>query len=310
MRMMHKMITKRPQKNLLNRYSPEDMLYYIVSYLIIGLLVLLVLYPLVYIISASVSDAKAVNSGKVWLYPVGLSLYSYKIVLQYKSLYIGYQNSLFYTLAGTLINVMITLICAYPLSRKNLMGRGPIMFFFTFTMLFSGGMIPGYLLVQNLRLLDTVWSMLLPGALSVYNMIITRTFIQSTIPEELLEASKIDGCSDTQYFIRVILPLSKAVIAVIALFYAVGHWNSYFNAFLYLSSKELYPLQIFLRQILIQNTFDSEMIMDEEVAEQLRALSEVLKYSIIVVASLPLLCFYPLAQKHFVKGVMIGSIKG
>ncbi|HHV97088.1 MAG TPA: carbohydrate ABC transporter permease [Clostridiaceae bacterium] len=273
-------------------------------------MMLLVLYPLIYIVSASFSSAGAVNAGRVFLFPVDFSLQSYRAILQYKNVYIGYRNTIFYTVAGTFINIAITMMCAYPLSRKNLMGRGFITYIFAFTMIFSGGMIPNYLLVKNLGIINTVWAMLLPNALSVYNMVVTRTFLQNNIPEELLEAAKIDGCSDTQFFFKIVLPLSKTIIAVIALFYGVGHWNSFFNAFLYLSNKNLYPLQIFLRQILIQNQIDSEMILDEDMAVQMQGLHQLLKYSIIVVSTAPLLSAYPLVQKHFVKGVMIGSIKG
>jgi multiple sugar transport system permease protein/putative aldouronate transport system permease protein len=176
-------------------------------------------------------------------------------------------------------------------------------------MLFSGGMIPSYILMRNLKLLNTVWAMMLPGAISVTNMIVVRTYFQNSVPIELLEASKIDGCSDINYFFKILLPLSHAVIAVIALFYAVGHWNAYFNAFLYLSRQSLYPLQLFLREILVQNKFSGDMI-DPEFAEAMLGLYEVLKYAIIVLSTAPLMCFYPLAQRHFVKGVMIGSLKG
>jgi len=200
-------------------------------------------------------------------------------------------------------------MCAYPLSRKDLDGRGFFTFLFSFTMIFSGGMIPSYILMRNLGLLNTIWAMTIPGAISVTNMIVVRTFFQTSIPSELLEASKLDGCSDLQYLFRVVLPLSQAVIAVITLFYAVGHWNAYFNAFLYLSRQSLFPLQLFLREILVQNQFSSDM-MDPDAAESMIGLYEVLKYAIIVMSTAPLMCFYPFAQKHFVRGVMIGSLKG
>jgi multiple sugar transport system permease protein/putative aldouronate transport system permease protein len=232
------------------------------------------------------------------------------MVLQYKSVYLGYRNTLFYTFAGTLVNVAVTMMCAYPLSRKDLFGRGFFTFLFTFTMIFSGGMIPSYILMRDLKLINTVWVMIIPGAINVTNMIVTRTYFQSSIPGELLEASKLDGCSDAQYFFRVLIPLSHSVIAVITLFYAVGHWNAYFSAFLYLSNRNLYPLQLFLRQILVQNQFAGEILEDPEMAEQLLGIQEVLKYAIIVLSTAPLMCFYPFAQKHFVKGVMIGSLKG
>lgn len=287
-----------------------DMIYYSIAYTVVVFLVLVVLYPMVYIVSASFSAASAVNAGRVWLFPVNPSLYNYKMVLQYRSVYLGYRNTLFYTFAGTLVNVAVTVICAYPLSRKDLFGRGFFTFLFTFTMIFSGGMIPGYILMRNLKLINTVWVMIIPGAINVTNMIVTRTYFQSSIPGELLEASKLDGCSDIQYFFKVLLPLSHSVIAVITLFYAVGHWNAYFSAFLYLSNRNLYPLQLFLRQILVQNQFSGEILEDPEMAEQLLGIQEVLKYAIIVLSTVPLMCFYPFAQKHFVKGVMIGSLKG
>jgi multiple sugar transport system permease protein/putative aldouronate transport system permease protein len=287
-----------------------DTVYYFIAYTAVVFLVLVVLYPMVYIVSASFSAAGAVNAGRVWLFPVNPSLYNYKMVLQYKSVYLGYRNTLFYTFAGTLVNVMVTVICAYPLSRKDLFGRGFFTFLFTFTMIFSGGMIPSYILMRNLKLINTVWVMIIPGAINVTNMIVTRTYFQSSIPGELLEASKLDGCSDAQYFFKVLLPLSHSVIAVITLFYAVGHWNAYFSAFLYLSNRNLYPLQLFLRQILVQNQFSGEILEDPEMAEQLLGIQEVLKYAIIVLSTAPLMCFYPFAQKHFVKGVMIGSLKG
>ena len=281
-----------------------------IAYLLIGILTILVLYPMIYIISSSFSAASAVTAGKVWFLPVEPTLFNFKMVLQYKSIWIGYRNTIFYVVFGTSINVFMTLICAYPLSRKGLYGRGFFTFIFTFTMIFSGGMIPSYILMRNLGMLNTVFAMLLPGAISVYNMIVTRTFFQASVPGELLEASKLDGCSDTQYFFHVLIPLSNSIIAVIALFYAVGHWNSYFNAFLYLSNKQLYPLQLFLREILVQNQFNSDIMTDPDVAQQLLGIQNTLKFAIIILSTVPLMCLYPFAQKHFVKGVMIGSLKG
>ncbi|MBO5167452.1 MAG: carbohydrate ABC transporter permease [Agathobacter sp.] len=291
------------------KLSREDKIYYAVCYTIIILLSLIVLYPMIYVVSASVSSGTALMAGEVWLFPKDITFLGYKTILQYKNVWIGYRNTIFYTVIGTFINVVMTLLCAYPLTRNNLMGRKQIMMLFTFTMLFSGGMIPNYILMKKLHLLNTVWVMIIPGALSVYNMIVTKTFIQSSIPEELLEASKIDGCDDIRYFFTILLPLSKAVIAVISLWYAVGHWNAYFNAFLYLTDKELYPLQIFLKEILIQSKVNSEL-MDPEVALAMQNLQLILKYGMIVISTLPIFCLYPFAQKYFVKGVMIGSVKG
>ena len=286
-----------------------DKVYYVVSYTIVCILVLVVFYPMFYIVSASFSTAAMVTSGKVWFLPVKPTLFNYSMVLKYSVVYLGYRNTIFYTIFGTLINIVFTIMCAYPLSRKDFDGRSFFTFLFSFTMIFSGGMIPSYILMRNLGLINTAWAMIVPGAIGVTNMIVVRTFFQTSIPEELLEASKLDGCSDLQYLFRVILPLSHAVIAVITLFYAVGHWNAYFNAFLFLSKKNLFPLQLFLREILVQNQFSSEMI-DPEAGDAMFGLYEVLKYAIIVMSTAPLMFFYPFAQKHFVKGVMIGSLKG
>jgi multiple sugar transport system permease protein/putative aldouronate transport system permease protein len=204
----------------------------------------------------------------------------------------------------------MTLICAYPLARRGLPHRGVITFFITFTMLFNGGMIPSYILLRDLRMLNTVWALLIPGTISVYSMIIARTFIANSIPDELLEATQIDGCSDFKYFFLFVLPLSKAVIAVLAMQYAVGHWNAYFNAFIYLTKQELYPLQIFLREILVMNQIAASDIVDPEAAVAMQGMADLLKYSLIVISTAPILCIYPFFQKYFVKGVMIGSIKG
>lgn len=287
----------------------KDSSFYVICYAIIILLTLAVLYPIIYVISSSFSSAEALARGEVWLWPVDISLDGYKAVLRYRNIWIGYRNTIFYTAAGTTINVIITMFCAYPLARKNLRGRGFIMFLFTFTMLFSGGMIPSYILMKKLNLLNTVWVMLLPGAMSVYNMIVARTFIQGNISDELLEAARIDGCNDIQFFYKILLPLSKSIIAVLALWYAVGHWNAYFNAFLYLTDKNLYPLQIFLKDILVQSQMDASMVESGEAA-QVQNTYLVLKYAMIVVSTAPLFSFYPFVQKYFVKGVMVGSVKG
>lgn len=222
----------------------------------------------------------------------------------------SYANSIFYTVAGTFINLCMTLIAAYPLSRKDLPGRGYITFFFTFTMFIGGGMIPNYLVVKGLGMLNTRWALLIPGAISTYNMFVVKNFIQSNIPGELLEASRMDGCSDTNYFFSIVLPLSKASIAVIALYYAVGHWNSYFSALMYLNDRSKIPLQLVLREILVNNQVSADMIIDPELYEKKQNVAQLLKYSLIVVSSVPIICVYPFVQKHFVKGVMVGSVKG
>lgn len=286
-----------------------DRWFYIISYSIVSILVIAVLYPIIYVISASFSSGNAIATGKVWLWPVEFTLDGYAAVFKYKDIWIGYRNSILYTVAGTLINVCMTMICAYPLSRKNLRGRNKIMFLFTFTMLFNGGMLPNYILISKLKMINTAWSLLLPGAISVYNMIVARTFIQSNIPNELLESSRIDGCDDIRFFFKMVLPLSKAILAVLVIWYAVGHWNSYFNAFLYLNDKSKYPLQIYLREILVLGEVQSDMI-DGETESAIRNLKYLLKYSTIVVSTVPLYAIYPFIQKYFVKGVMIGSVKG
>ncbi|TBL78357.1 carbohydrate ABC transporter permease [Paenibacillus thalictri] len=268
------------------------------------------MYPLVYIVSASFSSSDAVISGKVWLWPVDPGLKGYKAVFEYNAIWIGFGNSLIYTVVGTVINVVLTIIAAYPLSRKDFVFRGSIMFIFVFTIMFSGGIIPNYLLVKSLGMLDTRWAMILPSALSVFNVIITRTYFQTNIPHEMLEAAQVDGCSDWKFLTRIVIPLSGPIVAVIALFYAVGHWNSYFNALLYLKDRGLYPLQLVLRSILVQNQIDPSMVVSEEDLVARQGLADLLKYSLIVVATVPVLIIYPFVQKHFVKGVMIGSIKG
>ena len=292
------------------RRSRDDRIFYAVSYGVVILLTLIVLYPLVYIVSCSFSSANAVSTGKVVLLPVEPSVMGYQKVFENARVWTGYRNTLLYTVLGTLINVAITLICAYPLARRKLPHRGFFTFLFTFTMLFGGGMIPTYLVMRDLHLLNTIWVMVLPGALGISQMIVTRTFINSTIPEDLLEAAQIDGCNDFRFFGEFVLPLSKAVIAVIAMQYAIGHWNSYFNAFIYLSDARMYPLQIFLREILVMNQIDLSEIADPEAAIAMQGMADLLKYSLIVVATAPILCVYPFVQKYFVKGVMIGSLKG
>ena len=286
-----------------------DKLFYAACYLITALFMLAVLYPLVYILSASFSSAEAITSGRMWLYPVDFSLVGYKYILKYDAIWLGYRNTLFYTFAGTLINVAMTMTCAYGLSRRGMRGRRFFTMLFTFTMIFSGGMIPNYLLMKNLKILNTVWCMLLPGAISAYNLIVAKTFIENSIPGDLLEAARIDGCSDVRFFFSIVLPLSKAILAVLLLMYAAAHWNAYFNAFLYLTDKKLYPLQIFLRQILVQSNMSADML-DPEAMAQMQTLQQILKYAVIVVSTAPMLCLYPFVQKYFRQGVMIGSIKG
>jgi putative aldouronate transport system permease protein len=301
--------TMRGRPNKMRR-GMDDRIFFIAAYAFVTLMMLGVAYPLVYILSASFSSANAVSTGKVVLWPVELSVMGYRRVFENAKVWLGYRNTIAYTVMGTFVNVAMTLICAYPLARRNLPHKGFFTFLFTFTMLFNGGMIPNYLLIRDLGLINNFWVMIIPGAIGVTQMIVARTFIKSTIPDELLEAAQIDGCNDYQFFYLFVLPLSKAVIAVIAMQYAIGHWNSYFNAFIYLSDKNLYPLQIYLREILILSQIDINDIADPETAIAMQGMADLIKFSLIVVATAPILCVYPFVQKYFVKGVMIGSLKG
>ena len=290
--------------------SKDDLIFNIVNYTLLGLALVIYLYPLIYIVSSSFSSVDAVVKGKVWLFPVDFSLDGYKAVFKSSKIWTGYLNSFIYMIVGTAINLVVTLMAAYPLSRQDLKGRNAIMMFFSFTMIFSGGIVPTYLVVSKLKLINTIWAMVIPGALSVYFMIIAKTFFQTTIPVELQEAAEMEGCSTPKLIWYIILPLSKAIIAVLLLFYAIAHWNSYFDAMLYLNTEDKQPLQIVLREILIRNEQNASMLRDAELMEKSEGLKQLLKYSLIVVSSLPVLCIYPFVQKYFVKGVMIGSVKG
>ena len=290
--------------------SFPDKVFNVTITIITFIFIILCAYPLIYVVSASFSDPMDIFAGKVWLLPSSPTLKGYKTVFDYPDVWTGYGNSVFYTVFGTLINVFMTVLAAYPLSRKDLKYRKPIIMLFTFTMLFNAGMIPNYLLIRDLHLLNTRWALLLPGAISVYNMIIVRTFFMSNIPDELLESARLDGCSDFRFLLNIVLPLSGAVIAVITLYYAVGHWNQYFNAVLYLTDKNTYPLQVFLRNILLENSINDLSAGSVANESERTYLNELLKYSLIVVASAPLLAVYPFIQKYFVKGVMIGAVKG
>lgn len=291
-------------------YSLGDKVFIGFVVVVLTLFFIAVLYPCIFVVSASFSSGSAVQAGKVVLFPVEPTLEGYKTVLNTPTVWLGYRNSILYTVVGTIINLAVTMTAAYCLSRKDLPGRNFVMLAFTFTMFFSGGLIPMYIQVQNLKLLNTMWSLILPGAISVYNLIVARTFIVNTIPSELLEASQIDGCSDIRYYVSIVLPLSGAIIAVEALFYAVGHWNAYFNAMIYLSKRELYPLTLYLREILMSSNIDPSTVSDPELQARLADMVGIIKYALIVVAVVPVLMIYPFVQKHFVKGIMIGSVKG
>lgn len=290
--------------------SGSDKVFNIVNCTILAIVLVLVVYPIYFIVIASISDPNDVAMGTVWIVPRGINFEGYKSIFKDPVIWTGYRNSLLYTSVGTLINIFVTILAAYSLSRKDLVGRNAIMFLFTFTMFFSGGLIPTYLIVRKLDLIDKIGALVLPNALSVYYLIIARTFFVTSIPDELREAAVIDGCSNTRFFRSIVLPLSKAIIAVLALFYAVSHWNSYFGAMIYMRHENKYPLQLVLRSILLQNQIREDMTEIIGDASGIQRKVDLIKYGIIIVASLPVLIAYPFAQRYFIKGVMIGSIKG
>lgn len=287
-----------------------DKIFIILIYILLAAIMLVVFLPLVYIISASFSDPQAVISNEVWFLPVRPTLRGYQAVFKNKNILTGFANSFYYMIVGTLVNIVMTVMCAYPLSRKEFTARNKVAMIFVFTMYFSGGLIPSYILVNSLGLVNTRLAMIIPSAMSTYNMIICRTYFVNSIPDELYEAGQLDGCTPFKYLLRVVVPLSKPILAVLVLYYGVAKWNSYFDAMIYLKNQTLVPLQIVLRDILILNQVDYTMISDASAIAAQRGLTDLLKYSTIVVASLPVLCIYPFVQKYFVKGVMIGAVKG
>jgi putative aldouronate transport system permease protein len=294
--------------------SRGDRIFDTIDFILLTLVFLIVAYPLYFIIISSISDPVVVASGGVTVVPVGFTLDGYKRVFEESTVMRGFMNSLIYTVTGVLVNLLLTLPTSYALSRKDFFAGRPIMIFYMLTMFVSGGLMPTYLVVKGTGLMDSMWALIVPGAVSVYNMIVARTFFKANIPGELLEAAKLDGCGNTRFFLYIVLPLSSAIIAILVLYYGVGHWNSYFNALLYITDREKWPLQLELRSILLQNMLSqSKSVMSAaELAEKkrLEALVEMMKYSLIIVSSIPVMILYPFVQKHFVKGVTIGSVKG
>lgn len=290
----------------------SDQILNVVLIIVLSLFTLTIIYPFAYIVSASMSAPAAVTSGEMWLWPVDPTLAAYRAVLEYPEIPRGFINSVLYSTGAMLLGTAITTTGGYALSRGDLMGRNVVTMLFVLTMMFSGGMIPTYLVVKNLGMLNTPWAIIVPTAVSVWQIIVTRTFYQTTVPHELLETSRIDGASDFRFFFQVALPLSKPIIAVNLLLYGVGAWNSYFNALIYLTDSSLYPLQLVMRNILLENTFDPSKIrnIDPVRLQEMQQLADQLKYSLIIIASIPPLIAYPFVQKHFVKGMMIGSLKG
>lgn len=302
------MIIKRRKSKI--QESLSDKIFNVCNGAFLLLSFLLVAYPLIYIVSASFSDSSAVIRGEVWLFPVGFELKAYQAIFSNRMIMRGYLNSILYTVLGTIFNLILTTLAAYPLSRKKLYGKGLITWIFMFTMFFSGGLIPQYILMNNLKMINTMWAVIISGGISIYNMIVMRSFLQSSIPEELYEAAYLDGCGDISILTRIVLPLAKPIIAVMVLYYAVWHWNDFFNALIYTSDPNLSPLQLVLRELLVLNKIEGQLTESASTIASRVGMYELLRYAIIVVASVPVLAIYPFVQKHFVKGVMIGSIKG
>lgn len=300
-------------------HSRGDRVFERINLIFLTLLMLLVAYPLYFVIIASISSPSAVNFGQVLFLPKGVNFTGYYFVFRDAALWRGYLVTVILTLVGTAVNLLLTFTGAYSLTKTHLPGIRLIMFLITFTMFFGGGLIPTYILVSSLHLRNTLWSMILPGAVSVYNLILVRTYYMKSIPEEILDASRIDGCSDIKLFLRIVLPLSAPIIATMALFYGVGHWNQFFSALIYISDEKLYPLQLVLRNMLLASkTAMTDMIsgggnMTGDNARYLAELmqrAEILKYAVIIVSTLPVLAVYPFLQKYFMRGIMAGSLKG
>ena len=289
--------------------SYHDNIFNVIVYGISALVLLLVLYPIYFVVIASLSDPYAVSNGSVWIIPKGFTFDGYKELLKHSEIWTGYANTILYTVVGTFIGIAVNIPAAFALAKKDLVGKKFLMLMFVFTMFFNGGLIPTFLTIKDFHLYNTFAVMVLPFSVSAFNVIVARTFFQSSIPDDLWEAAQIDGCGNLRYFFQIVLPLSKAVIAVIGLWTAVGMWNSYFNALIYIKDSSLYPLQLILRNILIVNSMQSSMGTGEAAQVALR-LSNMMRYSVIIVSTIPIMCVYPLVQKHFNQGVMIGAVKG
>ena len=291
------------------RLTGEDLIFDIIVNTLGVAIIVLMLYPLIFVLSASFSDPDMVLRGKVILFPKGITLTPYKMVFDNAKIWQGYRNTIFYTVLGTFINLFMTVLAAYPLSRKDMPYRRVLTLVIVFTMYFNGGLIPTYLLVRNLGMYNTVWAIVVPAAISTYNLIVARTFFERNIPDELYESARLDGATNIRMLVSIVLPLSSAILAVLVLYYGVAHWNSYFSALIYLRNEKLFPLQIILRDILILSNTEQMGSNDVGMGEKIK-MSEAIKYSVIVVSSVPILLLYPFLQKYFVKGVMIGAIKG
>ena len=290
--------------------SRQDRIFNAVILVVATVILLMILYPLYFVVIASFSDPDLVAAGDVILVPKGITFEGYKYIMDDQRIWTGYLNSILYTFLGAAAGLIITIPAGYALSRPDLRGRGIVMKLMVFTMYFGGGLIPTYLVVRGLNLIDTRAIVIIMGSFSVYNLILTRTFFASTLPKELQEAADIDGCSIPRFFAQIVLPVSKSIIAIMALYYAVGHWNSFFNEMIYLNSAEKFPLQLILRDILVSGQTVDPATIDQEQLERMNEIARTIKYGVIIVSTLPMMCLYPFVQKHFVKGVMIGSVKG
>ncbi len=291
------------------RDQKSDMLFNAIVYVFAAIGLIVVVYPLYFIICASFSEPSAVAGGKMWLFPYRFTLDGYAELFRHPDIWKGYRNTILYTVVGTFIGLAVNIPAAYALSRRDMVGNRLFSLFFIFTMFFNGGVIPTYLTIKDFHLYDTFTVMVLPFSVVAYNVIVARTFFQNSIPPDLYEAARIDGCGNLQYFFKMVLPLSKAIISVLGLWIAVGQWNCYFNALLYINNHQLYPLQLVLRNILIVNQMQGHLGSDEAANIALR-LASLLRYSVIIVATVPIICVYPFVQKHFDQGVMIGAVKG
>lgn len=291
------------------KLSVGDRIFNLVNAVIMIIICLVIVYPIYYVIIASITDPVIVNSGRPLFYPVKLYLNGYKTTLSYTPLWTAYGNTISYTVVGTLVSLFATIPAGYALSRKDLPGRRGLIFLFTFTMFFSGGIIPLYLTIRNLGIYNSIWAMVLPVAVSAYNLIVCRSFFEAGVPDELLEASKVDGYSDFTFFFKIAIPLSSTIIAVMCLFYATAMWNQFFNALMYLQDDNKMPLQVVLRNLVLMNQAN-QMGSSGDAMVTKQKLAEQLKYCIVVVSAAPLLVVYPFIQKYFAKGVTIGAVKG
>ena len=290
--------------------SVGDRTFDIALRILLAIFVISVVYPLYFVVLASVSDPLLVSKGQVLLWPKEMSLFGFQKVFEDTRIWIGLRNTVIYTVLGTIINMAATLPAAYALSRKDMRGRKTVMMFFVFTMFFNGGLVPTYLLMQKLHLVNTIWVFILPFAVNVYNLIIARTFFENSIPTELYESAALDGCSDFKFFVSMVMPLSKAVVSVIMLYYMVAHWNDFFTGLIYIRDQKLNPLQLVLREILIANNVFAAGGTGGSLSSYDQMYADTVKYAIIIISSLPMLIIYPFIQKYFEKGVMIGAIKG